>query len=225
MLSARGPVRAGGFFVNTRSCVAAFVVMLALTPALSAAPPMRVALLVDTSAATSSALAQIRAAVAAFLDALPAEDEVLLVTTGRHPQVRMPPTLDRAKLKASANGLLSDSGPTALMDALTEADARFLKKAADRSPVIVIVTGDGSENSKDVDEQAFNRWIADIQRRGVTVNAVVLKSGNSGLPEIIASSLARTTHGHYATMGTGGGMMDAMTQLAGQLAADAAKRP
>lgn len=211
--------------MKTVCATTALAIMLLLSPAVSAAPPMRVALLVDTSAATSAAIAQIRSAVAAFLDALPPEHEVVLVTTGRHAQVRVPPTLDRAKLKASANALLSDSGPTALMDALTEVDARFLKKAADRSPVMVIVTGDGSENSKDVDEQAFNRWIGDIARRGVTVSAVVLKTGTGGLPEFIASTLAKTTHGHYTTMGTGGGMMDAMTQLAGQLAADFTRRP
>ncbi|HMB79547.1 MAG TPA: VWA domain-containing protein [Vicinamibacterales bacterium] len=199
-------------------------VILMLAPAISAAPPMRVALLIDTSAATTSALPQIRAGVSAFLDALPPEHEVLLVTTGRHTQVRVPPTTDRAKLKASAGGLLSDSGPTALMDALTEVDQRFMRKAGQRWPVFVIITGDGSENSKDVDEPAFNRWMTDVARRGVSVNAIVLKASGTGLPEFIASTLVKATHGHFATMGNGAGIAESMTQLAGQLAADFNKR-
>jgi hypothetical protein len=206
------------------SRLVAVVTVLMLSPVLTAAPPMRVALLVDTSAATAGAIVQIRAAVAAFLDTLPPEHEVLLVTTGRHAQVRVPPTTDRSKLKGNVGGILSDSGPTALMDALTEVDGRFMTKAGDRWPVFVVLTGDGSENSKDVDEQDFNRWVTDIARRGVSANAVVLKMGN-GLPEIIASTIVKATHGHYAVMSSGAGMPDAMTQLARQLADDAGKRP
>jgi Mg-chelatase subunit ChlD len=198
--------------------------VLTLTSTVSAASPMRVALLIDTSAATAGVITQIRAAVAAFLDALPPEHEVVLVTTGRHAQVRVPPTTDRSKLKSNSGGLLSDNGPTALMDALTEVDSRFMRKAADRWPVFVVITGDGSENSKETDEQAFNKWLTDIARRGVSANAVVLKTG-SGLPDMIASTIVKATHGHYTAMSTGTGLPDAMTQLARQLADDAARRP
>src|SRR5471032_2659280 len=200
------------------------VVILMLAPVLSAPAPMRVALLIDTSAATTSALPQIRPGVSAFLDALPPEHEVLLVTTGRHMQVRVPPTTDRAKLKASAGGLLSDSGPTALMGALTEVDQRFMRKAGERWPVFVIVTGDGWEKSRDVDEPTFNRWMNEVARRGVSVNAIVLKASGTGLPEFIASTLVKATHGHFARMGNGAGIAESMTQLAGQLAADFAKK-
>ena len=199
----------------------ALVLILAAAPATAA--PMRIALLVDTSAGTSSAIVQIRAGVSAFIEALPPEHEVVLVTTGRHTQVRVPPTADRAKLKASAGGMLTDNGPTALMDALTEVDARFMKKAGDRAPVFVILTGDGSENSKDVDEQGFNRWMAEIAKRGVAVSAIVLKTTGNGLPDFIASTLVKATRGHYASLGNGGGMTETMTALAAQLAADAAR--
>jgi hypothetical protein len=185
---------------------------------------MRVALLVDTSAATSSAIVQIRAAVSTFIDTLPPDSEIVLVTTGRRTQVRVPPTTDKAKLKGSANGMLSENGPTALMDTLVDVDERFMRKAGDRWPVFVILTGDGGENSKE-DEQAFNRWMSDIARRGVSANAIVLKASNLGLPGSIASVLTQATHGHYASMGITGGISEGMTTLADQLCADAAKRP
>jgi hypothetical protein len=204
-----------------RAAASVFALVLVAAPA--AAAPMRVALLVDTSAGTSSAIVQIRAGVAAFLEALPPEHEVALVTTGRHTQVRVPPTTDRSKLKSSAGGMLPDNGPTALMDALTEVDDRFMKNAGDRAPVFVILTGDGSENSKDVDEQGFNRWMAEIARRGVAVSAVVLKTTGNGLPDFIASTLVQATRGHYTSLGTGGGIADAMTTLAAQITADAAR--
>jgi Mg-chelatase subunit ChlD len=193
-------------------------------PAPSAAAPMRVALLVDTSASTSTALPQIREGLVAFLDALPAEHEVLLVTTGRRAQVRIQPTQDRARLKASAKGLLSDNGPTPLIDALREIDQRFMRKAADRVPVFVIVTGDGSESSSETDDKTFRQWVTDIGGRGVSVSAVVLKTSGSGIPEAVARSLVDATGGHYTVMSNGSGFPAALVKLAGELAADAKSR-
>jgi hypothetical protein len=206
--------------MTNRAALCALMLMLTATPA--AAAPMRIALLVDTSAGTSSAIVQIRAGVSAFLEALPPEHEVVLVTTGRRTQVRVPPTTDRSKLAASAGGMLPDSGPTALMDALTEVDDRFMKKAGDRAPVFVIVTGDGSENSKG-DDQGFNRWMTEIAKRGVAVSAVVLKTTGNGLPDVIASTLVKATRGHYTSLSNGAAMAETMTTLAAQLTADAAR--
>src|SRR5262249_40996974 len=81
----------------------------------------------------------------------------------------------------SASAMLSENGPTALMDALVDVDERFMRKTGDRWPVFVILTGDGNDSSK-TDEQEFNRWMADIRRRGVSVNAIVLKASTLGLP-------------------------------------------
>jgi len=120
--------------------------------------------------------------------------------------------------------MLSENGPTALMDALVDVDERFMRKDGDRWPVFVILTGDGGENSK-VDEQEFNRWISDVARRGASANAIVLKASTLGLPGSIASALTQATHGHYASMGLAGDISEAMTRLADQLSADAARRP
>ena len=210
--------------MNALRLLSISVLMLVVAPSLSAARAMRGAIFVDTSAATASAIVQIRAAASAFIDTLPPESEIVLVTTGRRTQVRVPPTTDKAKLKGSASGMLSENGPTALMDALVDVDERFMRKSGDRWPVFVILTGDGGENSK-VDEQEFNRWISEVARRGASVNALVLKGSNLGLPGQIASTLTRATHGHYASVGLGGGIAEGMTTLADQLTADAAKRP
>jgi VWA domain-containing protein len=198
--------------------------LLTAAPPLSAARSMRVAVLVDTSAATASAIVQIRAAVAAFIDTLPPESEMILVTTGRRTQVRVPPTTDKAKLKNSASGMLSENGPTALMDALVDVDERFMRKAGERWPVFVILTADGNDSSKE-DEQEFNRWLSDVTRRGVSANAIVLKASALGLTGSIATVITRSTHGHYASMGMTSGIPEAMTKLADQLTADAAQRP
>jgi hypothetical protein len=91
--------------------------------------------------------------------------------------------------------------------------------------VFVVITGDGSENSKDTDEVAFNAFVTDIRRRGVLANAIVLKTTGTGLPEVIATTILKATGGHYAVMSSGAGLADAAATLAGQLATDAAGRP
>jgi hypothetical protein len=81
-----------------------------VTHAAPAKDSMRIALFLDTSDAAAAALNHMRTAALAFLDGLPPEDEVLLVTTGRQARVRVPPTTDRKKLKEAASGLFTD-GP------------------------------------------------------------------------------------------------------------------
>src|SRR4051794_4018577 len=130
---------------------------------------MRVALFLDTSDAAAPALPHLRAGAAAFLDALPPEDEVLLATTGRQARVRVPPTTDRRKLKEAAAGLFTDGAGTVLMDGLMEIDDRYFRKMPDVWPVFVVFTSDGTESSAGAREKEFQNWIVAIGARGVTV--------------------------------------------------------
>ena len=182
----------------------------------TAKKPMRVALLVDTGAGTSAVLHQVRSSLVAFVDALPPDPELLLVSTGRRIEVRVQPTTDRKKVKDSINGLLADGGPTPLMDALREIDDRFMRKAEDRSPVFVILTGDGSENSVNTDIPAFNTWLRTLGPRGVSAHAVVLKTGN-GPPEAVARAVTQSTGGHLETTGSGARLAGLMKTLAEQI--------
>ena len=192
-----------------------------VTHAGPAKDPMRIALFLDTSDAAAASLQHLRAGAIAFLDALPPEDEVLIVTTGRQARVRVQPTTDRKKLKETATGLFSDGAGTVLMDGLMEIDDRFFKKADDRWPVFVIFTSDGTESSAGAREKEFNTWNLAVGARGVTVHAFVLKTGNgSGMPDVVASNLTRTTGGRYDVMNTTNALPEKMKALAAQLALD-----
>jgi hypothetical protein len=184
--------------------------------------PMRIALFLDTSDAAASALTHVRAGALAFLDALPPEDEVLLVTTGRQVRVRVQPTTDRKKLKDTAGGLFSDGAGTVLMDGLLEIDDRFFKKTEDVWPVFVLFTSDGTESSAGAHEKAFNTWAVALGARGVTVHALVFKAnkGGGGVPDVIASSLTQNTGGRYDAMNTTNALPDKMKALGQQLALD-----
>ena len=182
--------------------------------------PMRVALLIDTSEGTTAALNHMRAGLVAFLDALPPQHEVMLVTTGRQVRVRVPPTTDRKKVRDAASGLFSDGGATPLMDALLEIDERFLRKADDRWPVFVIVTGDGAEVSAGANEKKFNNWLRALPSRGVSAHAISLKYKGGGMPEIIASHVAETVGGRYDFMNTSNALPEKLKGIADQMARD-----
>jgi len=192
-----------------------------VTHAGPATDPMRIALFLDTSDAASTALQHLRAGALAFLDALPPEDEVLIVTTGRQARVRVQPTTDRRKLKEVASGLFIDGAGTVLMDGLMEIDDRFFKKADDRWPVFVIFTSDGTESSAGAREKEFNKWQLAIGPRGITAHALVLKANRGGgMPEIVANNLTVNTGGRYDVMNTTNALPEKMKALAGQLALD-----
>jgi hypothetical protein len=192
-----------------------------VTHAGPATDPMRIALFLDTSDAAAAALTHMRAGAAAFLDALPPEDEVLLVTTGRQARVRVQPTTDRRKVKETAMGLFSDGAGTVLMDGLMEIDDRFFKKADDRWPVFVIFTSDGTESSAGAREKEFTKWSLSLGPRGVTVHALVLKANKGGgMPDVVATNLTQNTGGRYDMMNTTNALPDKMKALAGQLALD-----
>jgi VWA domain-containing protein len=186
-----------------------------------ATDPMRIALMLDTSDAAAPALTHMRAGAAAFLDALPPEDEVMLITTGRQMRVRVPPTTDRRKLKDTAAGLFTDGAGTVLMDGLLEIDDRFFKKADDRWPVIVLFTSDGTEASTGSREKEFMKWSPQLATRGFTVHALVFKTPKgSGMPEIVAENLTQNTGGRYDVMNTTTALPEKMKALGEKLALD-----
>ena len=185
---------------------------------------LRIALLVDTSAGTREDLPQLRRGLTALLAAIPDDQEIALISTGRRVETRVPPTLDRKKLQNSINGLLPGDGPTPLMDAILEVDERFMRNAGNRSPLFVIITGDGSESSRLVEGEMFNRWLTTLQQRRVVAHAIVLKKGN-GIPEVIAAAVARITGGHFEVVGTGALLATRLQSLGEQIAASIASQP
>lgn len=193
-----------------------------------ATSPMRVGVIVDTSDAANASLNSIRSALGAFFEALPPEHEALLVSTGRQMRIRVQPTLDRKKLKDAAAGLFMDGGGTQLMEGVLEADDRFMKKAEDRWPVLVVLTTDGTESSPEARENEFNRWLKGLAERGLSVHAIVLKvaagqtggRNTTGVAEILAMNMTQSSGGRYDFVNTANSIPDKMKALASALAAD-----
>jgi len=177
--------------------------------------PMRVALLVDNSDAAGQALNNIRSGLQAFLDALPAAHEVVLITTGRQLRVRANVTSDRTTLKDAARNIFPDSGSgSVLLDALLETDKRFLARAENRWPVFVIITTDGAEGSTSTRDSEFNRFVAQLLERGSTVHALLLSTRGGGLQTTVAVNLTQNTGGHYEALAASTALPEKLIALA-----------
>jgi hypothetical protein len=186
-----------------------------------ATTPMRIAIFVDTSDGTANAINSIRAGLNGFLAALPADAEVMFITTGRQVRVRLQPTTDRRKALEFAAGLFPDGGATPLRDAILEVDSRYFRKLENRWPVFVILTGDSAESSAPANETPFNKWLTDLPERGIAAHAFALKYRGGGFPDLVAQHVAQTAGGHFDFMNTANGLPEKLKALGELIAGDA----
>lgn len=112
-----------------------------------ATTPLTIALLLDDSAAASSAIADLRKGVTEFLDMLDPTAEVALVTIGERSTLSVNYTRDRERLKKGVLRVFAREGSGAyLLDALKDVSRGLVKRAPER-PVIVTVMTEGVEFS------------------------------------------------------------------------------
>ncbi len=183
---------------------------------------MRIVLLVDSSSTIAPMITDFRAGLAAFLDTLPGDPEIALISTGSQMRVRVQPTTDRVKLRAAASSFSSDGGGNSLLDSLLEADQRFLKNVAERRSVFVILTSDsgGSGTVTPARVNVYNKWVDDFIARSGRAHAVVVGSVNRGVTTQIAQNLARNTGGFYESIVIGNAIPKLMITMAEYVAAD-----
>jgi hypothetical protein len=182
--------------------------------------PMRIVLLVDSSAAVESMLTPFRAGLNGFLTDLQGEPEVTIISTGGQLRVRIPPTTDRDKLHVAAAQFASDGGGNAFVDAMLEADKRFLKSAPDKRPVFVVLVTDSGDSTGGARIDAYNRFVNDFKSRGGRAHAIVVKGPRSGIATQIAENLTDNTGGFFATVAIANAVPRTMKTLVERLAVD-----
>ena len=182
---------------------------------------LQIVLLVDSSSTIAPMITDFRAGLAAFLDTLPGDPEIALISTGSQMRVRVQPTTDRVKLRAAASSFSSDGGGNSLLDSLLEADQRLLKNVERRS-VFVILTSDGGGVGTVTPARinVYNKWVDDFIARGGRAHAVVVGSVNRGVTTQIAQNLAHNTGGFYESIVIGNAIPKLMITMAEYVAAD-----
>jgi Mg-chelatase subunit ChlD len=178
--------------------------------------PMRLVLLVDNSESMKSSIEDVRKGVQAFVDVIPAQHEIGLITIGNTPVIRQTPTTDHAKVKDLAQKMTS-TGSTMLITAVMEMYGRFLKDAGGRWPMFIIITSDGPEGSGLVDSGKFTAVVQDMQLKDVVVHAVVMSTMGRGIEVQVTRALTQATDGHYDSISVASALPQKLTTLAGAI--------
>ena len=159
--------------------------------------PMRIALIVDSSEATAGGIIDIRAGLQAFVNAIPEEHEIGLMTIGRQMRVRAQPDAERVHLRQMVAEFASDGGRTTLLDGLREVDERFMRRLEDgRWPVYVIVSTDGPEGSGSISSDRYVELVESMLLRGAIAHARIIQVARRGdLAQMTAMAQAAVPRG------------------------------
>ena len=209
--------------IASRACLVIATLML-VAPGLDASRegPMRILLVVDSSSAITSMLNHFRAGLNEFLDAVPENAEVLIVSTGGQLRLRVPATLDRQKLHDVANGFAQDGGANSILETLIEADRRFLQTAPEKWPVIVILSSDSNASASTAESRidAYNKFMNSFLQRGGIADAVLVKGRETGVVTDVAINLTSNTGGKYDALATPNGVPEKLKAAGERIAAE-----
>ena len=178
--------------------------------------PMRIALVVDSSGEMAPLLNNLRAGLRSFLDALPGDHELILISTGGQLRIRQPVTTERQKLKTAVGLFASDGGANSLIETLIEVDRRFLNAAPGQWPVFVIVTTDNGATIVEPNIDRFNRFVRDLVGRGGTAHAIMIhnRASSQRITTQFVMNVVENTGGFYDTMAIANVLPDKMKMLA-----------
>ena len=182
--------------------------------------PLRIVLLVDSSTATAPMMSNFRIALTRFVDRLPPEHEIALITTGGQIRVRTQPSANRQPLQDEIARFASEGGANAFLETLLESDQRVLKPAPTQWPVLVIVTTDNGETRREPDLARYNRFMHDFLNRGGIAHAVVIAGKQTGPVTDIAQNLTQNTGGSYVSIVVDSALPERLTHIAERLADD-----
>ena len=186
--------------------------------------PMKIALLVDNGDAmrAGQAVNPLRAAVAAFLEALPPQHAVSLFTIGGQVRRLVDFTTDREELIEAGRGIFTDqAGGVRFVDAIRETlDRRY--DGDEAWPVFVALLSDAPEASAFMNDRRFLRFVNDLREAGVMIHAVQWSAAGRDRPDSATSfavNLTGNTGGRYRSLAVATGMVGAMADLGAALGA------
>jgi VWFA-related protein len=135
--------------------------------------PLTIALLIDTSTAAETAVADLRRGVNAFLEGLDPKHEVALISFGERSTLLVDYTTDRQRLRQAAARLYPRTASGAyFLDAVVDASHGLQKREPER-PVIVALVTEGVEFSNRTHTTVLPR----LHESGATLHALVISTG------------------------------------------------
>lgn len=179
--------------------------------------PMKIALLVDNSAAMQdSRMSDLRRGVSAFVAGMRDGVQIAIITLADRPTIRVDYTTDREQLRKAAEGIAAFSGTgNYVLDGIYETSQAISKEGAERS-VIVAMSSDGPELSYRRYDQVLER----LQDGNAALHVVVVKVPEGGQAtdrDLVFSKGSHDTGGRYDDLLTSTALEGKMKQVAAEL--------
>ena len=183
--------------------------------------PVRVTVFVDNGEGSRSALQDMREGLKLFVDAIPEEVEVALLTIGSQPRWITRHTADREELVGGIDLITPDAGSAArFLDALIE-EAGRLNDDEERQyfPVIVMVATDGPEGSTGLPRR-LDEMLQRMVENSATVHTRMLSTGDhfEALQVQVGVRVSEVTRGTYEALAIGNAFRTMLPELAQEIA-------
>jgi tight adherence protein B len=201
---------AGGLTTNSITVTTGSTKLPATIKTVSATEPARlpkrlVVMVLDTSGSmTGAPLDAAKAAAGEYVDSLPSDVQVAIVTAAYPAQMLLPPTGDRARTHTAIGGLEAN-GETALYDAIAAASTMFRQDYADQR---VLVLSDGTDTKSKATIDGARKAVG-----SVPVDTIAFNSAEA--TKTILSGLSSATKGHGFQAGDAQALRTAFVQAAG----------
>jgi Flp pilus assembly protein TadB/uncharacterized protein YegL len=168
-------------------------------------PTRLVVLVLDTSGSMIGApLAAAKAAAGDYIDSLPPDVQVAIVTAGYPAQMLLPPTGDRTRAHTAVDELAA-AGETALYDAISAASTMLKADYADQR---ILVLSDGTDTRSKATLDSARKAIGAVPADTIAFNSVEANRA-------ILSGLSSATKGHVYQAGDAEALRTAFGQAAG----------
>ncbi len=181
----------------------------------------RIIVLVDSGSATARMTTDLRTGLLAFLDDVPGNPEMMLITTGGQMQIRAKVTTDREVMKKAAGELVSTGGSNRFVDALLESYQRFLKPEKAKRPVYVIVTTEVTAGRDgDVNVDSYNAFAREFKAQGGRAHAIVIGGLARGVTTTVAEHITSNTGGRFERIANSTAVTNLLRDIATRVITD-----
>jgi hypothetical protein len=195
--------------------------------------PLKLTIAVDNSNDSRDALVHYRTGLTGFIEALPADIEVTLITIAPQPRTLLRPTSDRAQILKAVTGFAPDEGAPRFTDAIVEFSQRLERETKDRKlapyiPVMVILSTTAVEQSS-YEAPAVTKAVNFLIARRARLNAIVVStrtgqatstaSINASVQSTIGIPVVKATNGRYESLAASSRLQTLLPEWGKDLAA------
>ena len=190
--------------------------------------PMKLTLMVDNGPGNSSALANLRTAVKNFIQEIPPDVSIEILSIAPQPRYLTKYTTDRDTLIKAVDRLSPDSGTGLFFDALVEAgnrvDREKSKEKSEAAYVLVMLASTVGRNDSAM-ERDYNKLQKQIVQHGITIHFVLLNSGGESVGSVsgalqtqVGLAVTKLSRGRYENIAASTRLVTLMPEMAKQIA-------